>query len=61
MMIEHRLALPWDSEIRGTNYQLVWRDIELDCGRRFSYYVEEHGMSVSEPVDVILVNYDARI
>ena len=54
-LIERRLGLPWDSQIDACNYQLVWNDMELAFGRRFSNYVEEHGMSASEPVDLMLV------
>ena len=57
-LVERRLGLPWDSQIDGCNYQLVWNDMELAFGRRFSNYVEDHGMPVDKPVDLVLVKYD---
>ena len=36
-------------------YELVWNDMVLQCGRKFEDLVEDHGMSVDEPVVVVVV------
>ena len=36
-------------------YELVWNDMVLPCGRKFEDLVEDHGMSVDEPVVVVVV------
>ena len=55
--IEPSLRIPipeleGDDEFR---YTLVWKDMELECGRKFIDYVEEHGMPVDVPVDIMVV------
>jgi len=54
--------LEGDDELQ---YTLVWKDMELQCGRKFIDFVEDHGMPVDEPVDIMVVmlssqraNYD---
>ena len=56
-------AMPPDAYVD----ELVWNGTILDWNRTFGYYVEwydfgwiPYGMSVSEPVDVILVRTSAR-
>ena len=44
--------LEGDDEFR---YALVWKDMELECGRKFIDYVEDHGMPVDVPVDIMVV------
>ena len=41
-------------------YELVWRDMVLDCGKRFVEYVEGHGMPVDEPVEITVVKHGSR-
>ena len=36
-------------------YTMVWKDMELECGRKFYDFVEDHGMPVDEPVDIMVV------
>ena len=43
---------PWE-DLHG--YTLVWKDMELQCGRKFIDFVEDHGMPVDEPVDIMVV------
>ena len=55
--IEPSLRIPipeleGDDEFR---YDLVWKDMELECGRKFIDYVEEQGMPVDVPVDIMVV------
>ena len=57
-MVERRLGLPWDSDTDGCPYRLVWNQMELACGMRFCDYVENHGMTVDKPVDLVLVKYE---
>ena len=45
----------WDMEKDGYVCELVWGDLILDGNRTFGFYVEKLGMSISEPVDVIIV------
>ena len=45
----------WDMEKDGFVCELVWGDVVLFWNRTFGYYVENLGMSLSEPVDVIIV------
>ena len=42
----------WEECLHG--YTLVWKDMELQCGRKFIDFVEDHGMPVDEPVDVMV-------
>ena len=44
--------LEGDDELR---YTLVWKDMELQCGRKFIDFVEDHGMPVDVPVDIMVV------
>ena len=39
----------------GFVYELVWNDMVLNDGRIFENLVEDHGMSVDEPVDVMVI------
>ena len=39
----------------GFVYELVWNDKVLNDGGIFKNLVEDHGMSVDEPVDVIVI------
>ena len=55
--IEPSLRIPipeleGDDEFR---YTLVWKDMELECGRKFIDFVEDHGMPVDVPVDIMVV------
>ena len=56
--IEPSLRIPipeleGDDEFR---YTLVWKDMELEeCGRKFIDLVEEHGLPVDVPVDIMVV------
>ena len=43
---------PWE-DLHG--YTLVWKDMELQCGRTFIDFVEDHGMPVDEPVEIVVV------
>ena len=45
----------WEMEKDGFVDELVWGDMILYWNRTFGYYVETLGMSLSEPVDVIIV------
>ena len=36
-------------------YDLVWHGMVLFDDRKFEDYVQDHGMSVDEPVDVLVV------
>ena len=45
----------WNMEKDGFVCELVWGDVLLYWNRTFGYYVENLGMSLSEPVDVIIV------
>ena len=60
--IEPSLRIPvpeleGDDEFR---YDLVWKDMELECGRKFIDYVEEHGMPVDVPVDIMVVMHSTQ-
>ena len=43
----------WDEIVHG--YTLVWKDMELLCGMKFIDFVEDHGMPVDVPVDIMVV------
>ena len=43
----------WEECVHG--YTLVWKDMELQCGRKFIDFVEDHGMPVDVPVDIMVV------
>ena len=45
----------WDMERNEFVAELVWDNMVLYWNRTFGYYVENLGMSLSEPVDVIIV------
>ena len=36
-------------------YELVWNGLALECGKEFIDDVEEHGVSVNEPVVVTVI------
>ena len=54
----------WTECVHG--YTLVWKDMDLEeCGSKFIDFVQDHGMPVDEPVDIMVVmlssqraNYD---
>ena len=45
----------WNMEKDAFVCELVWGNVILDGNRTFGFYVENLGMSLSEPVDVIIV------
>ena len=36
-------------------YDLVWNGMILECGRKIEYLIEDHGMSVDEPVNILVI------
>ena len=53
--IEPTLQLPWDPVSGGSFYQLLWEDKILIERCTFLVYVMDDGMSVAEPVDVMII------
>ena len=52
-------ARVWEDMVRenieGPGYALVWKDMVLECGRKFVDFVEDNGMPVDEPVEIMVV------
>ena len=42
-------------------YELVWNGMVLECGRKLEDLVVDHGMSVDEPVDVMVIMKDHKV
>ena len=61
--IESSLRIPVP-ELEGDDeffYTLVWKDMELEeCGRNFIDLVEDHGLPVDVPVDIMVVKRPSR-
>ena len=53
--IDETVRLPWSPQFGGPAYNMVWNDMVLDEDKKFLHYVHHHGMSTSEPVDIMLV------
>ena len=55
-LVASELRIPIDDWGQSyARYELVWNGMVLDCGRKFEDLVEDHGMSVDEPNDIIVV------
>ena len=54
--IDETVRLPWSWQIGRLAYNMVWNDMVLDEDKKFLHYVHHHGMSTSEPVDIMLVS-----